>query len=58
MDWNSLFCEDRIRPSESMAERKSGKDPRTEFDSDFGRVVFSSAARMEIPAQSDPVVVL
>ena len=45
MDWNSLFCEERIRPSESMAERKSGKDPRTEFDSDFGRVVFSSAAR-------------
>lgn len=45
MDWRSMFCEDRIRRSKSMGARQKGDDPRTEFDSDFGRVVFSAAAR-------------
>lgn len=39
LDWNKLLIETRIRPS------KRCTDPRSAFESDFGRIVFSPAIR-------------
>lgn len=48
MNWNSLLNKDRLRPSNADPNRKGmsdNLDVRNEFESDFGRVVFSSASR-------------
>ena len=39
MDWNKLLNADRLRESERQ------KDSRNEFESDFGRIIFSPALR-------------
>ena len=39
MDWNKLLNADRLRKSERQ------KDSRNEFESDFGRIIFSPALR-------------
>lgn len=41
MNWGTYLLPDRLRPS----ERETAGDPRNEFESDFGRVVFSPALR-------------
>lgn len=40
MDWKKLLSEKRIRKSS-----KNPQDVRNEFDSDFGRIIFSPALR-------------
>ena len=42
VDWSIYLCADRERQSRAIP---NGLDPRSAFDSDFGRVIFSSAAR-------------
>lgn len=39
--WNKLLNAERLRPS----QREHNGDPRTEFESDYGRVIFSPAIR-------------
>lgn len=39
MDWGKLINNQRLR------ESRRGKDPRNDFESDFGRIIFSSAMR-------------
>ncbi len=41
MNWNILLNSDRLRES----KREKSNDPRNEFESDFGRVIFSPAIR-------------
>jgi dGTPase len=41
MNWNDLLNSDRLRPS----TRAKIVDPRNEFESDFGRIIFSPAIR-------------
>jgi dGTPase len=41
MDWNKYLNAERLRES----EREKVNDPRNEFESDFGRVIFSPAIR-------------
>jgi dGTPase len=41
MNWNSLLNSNRLRKS----DRETKNDPRNEFESDFGRVIFSPAIR-------------
>ncbi|MDC7242804.1 MAG: dNTP triphosphohydrolase [Sphaerochaetaceae bacterium] len=41
MNWGKLLNSERIRKSERITEN----DPRNEFESDFGRVIFSPATR-------------
>jgi len=41
MNWNDLLSNKRIRPSKRPLET----DPRNDFESDFGRVIFSPATR-------------
>ncbi len=41
MNWRDLLNNDRLRPS----TRTKGADARNDFESDFGRIVFSSAMR-------------
>lgn len=43
MNWNQYLNPDRIRISER--EQDKDLDPRNEFESDFGRVIFSPATR-------------
>lgn len=48
MSWNNLINEKRLRPSNADPNRKEMSDKldvRNHFESDFGRVVFSSASR-------------
>ena len=42
VDWSIYLCADRERQSRAIPK---GLDHRSAFDSDFGRVIFSSAAR-------------
>ncbi len=42
MDWNTLLCEDRIRPYKKAA---SGSDLRTEFEKDYHRIIGSASFR-------------
>jgi len=41
MNWSDLLNNDRLRPS----TRPKGTDARNDFESDFGRIIFSSAMR-------------
>lgn len=41
MTWKKYLSPDRLRPT----ERQTVGDPRNEFESDFGRVLFSPALR-------------
>ncbi|SNS73529.1 dGTPase [Ekhidna lutea] len=43
MNWKQFLNAERDRPSEREQDRKV--DPRNEFESDFGRVIFSPATR-------------
>jgi dGTPase len=43
MNWEKFLNPDRIRPSRRTPDREI--DPRNEFESDFGRVIFSPATR-------------
>ena len=48
IDWNKYLSYERERNSESKVGHKHEVDDldlRNEFDSDFGRVIFSTAAR-------------
>lgn len=48
MNWNNLLNENRLRQSNADPNRKEMSeklDVRNPFESDFGRVVFSSASR-------------
>lgn len=42
MDWNTLLCQDRIRPYRKAA---SGSDLRTEFEKDYHRIIGSASFR-------------
>lgn len=44
IDWSKYLSTDRLKPSEKELTG-NGVDKRTPFESDFGRVVFSSAVR-------------
>ena len=41
MDWSKYLNASRLRPT----TRQTKNDPRNEFESDFGRVIFSPAIR-------------
>lgn len=46
MNWKNYLSSKRLRDSSiTMAERQSYNDFRTDIESDFGRVIFSSACR-------------
>lgn len=46
IDWDRFVTEDTLRLSEGSEKRSSSEyDKRTAFESDFGRVVFSTASR-------------
>lgn len=46
MNWKNYLSSRRLRDSSiTMAERQSHNDFRTDIESDFGRVIFSSACR-------------
>lgn len=45
IDWKNYFSEERLRPSKALKNRTLNRDMRNEFESDFGRVIFSAAAR-------------
>ena len=42
MDWNTLMCADRIRPSTGGS---SSSDARTEFEKDYQRIISSASFR-------------
>ena len=44
IDWKNYFSEERLRPSKTLKNRPLNRDMRNEFESDFGRVIFSAAA--------------
>ena len=45
IDWKSYLSAERLRPSKASSTRIAYRDMRNEFESDFGRVIFSAAAR-------------
>ena len=61
IDWNNYLSAERERESESKVGRKreiGNIDMRNEYESDFGRVIFSSAARrMHDKTQVFPLLV-
>lgn len=42
MDWNTLLCQDRIRP---VMKNKYGNDLRTEYEKDYHRIIGSASFR-------------
>jgi len=42
MDWNTLLCQDRIRP---VKKNKYGNDLRTEYEKDYHRIIGSASFR-------------
>lgn len=45
INWEKYFSNERLRSSKALNNRISNRDMRNEFESDFGRVIFSAAAR-------------
>lgn len=43
--WQNLLAAERLRPSVADANRHKTEDQRNPYESDFGRVIFSSACR-------------
>ncbi|MBD5237142.1 MAG: dNTP triphosphohydrolase [Bacteroidales bacterium] len=45
IDWKKYLSEERFRPSNKASDGENNSDHRSPFESDFGRVVFSSPIR-------------